>query len=376
MTHPHAWFGMTCTWSPITGGCSSVPDVDVAVLLVDRVEVGGRQPDDRAVAVLGSRVRRERLGAGVDHDLARNRVGDDAHLDEERALVERSVRAVEQGVRARTKLVDTGLVGQEARGSRPARDPVAAQAGRDEGVARLAEQRIHLADACADRLGVAPAVPGIAADPGDLDRGQPGQPLCERERACCGGLPGAVQAHVHLDEQRRVRSVPHERRGEPLGCVDPVDRDREIEALGSEPREALPLGVADRRVVDEHARRTGIPEHLGLAGLRHREAACAQRELEHADLGRLVRLRVRPERDRVLVRVRLEAAQVGLEAIEIDDCDRRLDLGERSADLLLEQLECPIRAGSDGVSHWTPSIGLTGRRHGRSAWRPSCRRSP
>ena len=84
----------------------------------------------------------------------------------------------------------------------------------------------------------------------------------------------------------------------------------------------------------------------GLAGLRDRQAAGAELELAQADLGRLVRLRVRPERDPVLVRVRLQILQVGLEAIEIDDRDGRLDLAQRAAHLRGEQLERAIGSGA------------------------------
>ena len=44
-------------------------DVDVAVLLVDRVQIGSGKPDDRAVPAVRVRVGGERLRARVDHDL-------------------------------------------------------------------------------------------------------------------------------------------------------------------------------------------------------------------------------------------------------------------------------------------------------------------
>ena len=154
LTQPQAWFGMTCRWSPIAGRSRRRPSTShVAVLLVDRVQVGAGQPDDRAVAAVGVRVGRERLRAGVDHDLARHGVRDDGDLDRRAAqrVERRAVVAVEQRVRARAQLVDARLVGEEARGRRTARDAVAAQAGAREGVARLAQQRVDLGHALADR---------------------------------------------------------------------------------------------------------------------------------------------------------------------------------------------------------------------------------
>ena len=48
------------------------------------------------------------------------------------------------------------------------------------------------------------------------------------------------------------------------------------------------------------------------------------------------------------VDVRLQIAEIRLEAVEIDDRDRRLDLAERAADLAAEQLECPLGSRADG----------------------------
>ena len=57
----------------------------------------------------------------------------------------------------------------------------------------------------------------VAADAGDLDGGQLRQLLRNRERACGGGLAGAVQPDVELDEKLCVRATPIERTREPLG---------------------------------------------------------------------------------------------------------------------------------------------------------------
>ena len=70
-----------------------------------------------------------------------------------------------------------------------------------------------------------------------------------------------------------------------------------------------------------------------LAGLGDGQAAGAELQLAHADLGRLVRLGVRPERDAVLVGVRLQAPQVGVQPVEVDHGDGRLDVLQGAADL-------------------------------------------
>ena len=173
----------------------------------------------------------------------------------------------------------------------------------------------------------------VAADAGDLDGREARERLRELERAGGRRLAGAVQADVQLDEQLRRRAAALQRGREPLGRREAVDRDRQLHAVGGESGEALPLVRPERRVVHEDARRAGLLEDLGLARLRDREAAGAELELPQPDLGRLVRLRVRPERDPVRVGVGLQVLQVGLEPVEVDHRDRRLDLAQRPADL-------------------------------------------
>ena len=101
-------------------------------------------------------------------------------------------------------------------------------------------------------------------------------------------------------------------------------------------------------------RRAGLVEDLGLARLRDGEPSRAERELAEPDLGRLVRLRVRPQRDRVRVGVGLQPLQVRLEAVEVDHRHGRLDLAERPPDLRLEQLERPLRSVRIPVSTVPP----------------------
>ena len=176
--------------------------------------------------------------------------------------------------------------------------------------------------------------------------GQARELLRQRERAGGRRLPRAVQPDVHLHEQLGRRSAALQRRGEALGGRNAVDGDRELEPVGREPGEAIPLVGAERRVVHEDARRARLREDLRLARLRDRQPARAERQLPQPDLGRLVRLRVRPERDPVLVRVRLQILQIRVQTVEIDHRDRRLDLAQRPPDLRREQLQRPIGCGA------------------------------
>ncbi len=96
----------------------------------------------------------------------------------------------------------------------------------------------------------------------------------------------------------------------------------------------------------EDARRAGLLEDLRLTGLRDRQAAGAELQLPQADLGRLVRLGVRPERDAVLVAVGLQVLQIGLEPVEVDHRDGRLDLAHGASDLRREQLQRAIGSGA------------------------------
>ena len=157
--------------------------------------------------------------------------------------------------------------------------------------------------------GVAAAVPRVAADARDLDGRQARERLRERERARGGRLARAVQADVHLDEQlgRRAAALAAPRRA-PRRPRAPSTATVSSRPSAARSREAIPLVGAERRVVHEDARRAGLLEDLRLARLRDGQAAGAERELPEADLGRLVRLRVRPERDPVRVGVRLQIA--------------------------------------------------------------------
>ena len=113
-----------------------------------------------------------------------------------------------------------------------------------------------------------------------------------------------MQADVDLDEQLGAeRRGAASARASPSAGGDAVDGDGQLDAGGGELGEPLPLRLAERRVVDEDPGRAGLLEDLRLAGLRDGQPGGAELELAEADLGRLVRLRVRPELDPVRVGV-------------------------------------------------------------------------
>ena len=98
--------------------------------------------------------------------------------------------------------------------------------------------------------------------------------------------------------------------------------------------------------MDEDLRGSRFLKDLRLTRLGDRQPAGAELELPETDLGGLVRLRVRPERDPVRVCVRLQVAQVGVQPIEVDHGDGGLHLAQRAAHLTAEQLERAVRSGA------------------------------
>ena len=235
---------------------------------------------------------------------------------------------------------------------RAARDAVGAEARGGERVARLAQQLVDGLQSLGERRILGPAVAGVAADTGDLDRGQPRELLRDGERTCRGRLTGAVEADVELDEERGAETAACEDPSEPFGRRGAVDRDGQVDARGRDVGEPLPLVGSERRVVNEDPRRARLPEDLGLTGLGNRQTGSAELELPAADLRGLVGLRVGPELDPVRVDVRLHVLEVRVEPVEVDHGDRRFDLAQRPADLVLEQLESARRSGRD-LDGWT-----------------------
>ena len=108
--------------------------------------------------------------------------------------------------------------------------------------------------------------------------------MCEINRAGDGHLTRAVQADVQLDQERCPRAVALQRSRQALGCLDAVDRHGQLHARGGDPGQPVALLGTERRVVHEDARRAGLVEDLGLAGLRDGQATGPERQLTQTDL--------------------------------------------------------------------------------------------
>src|SRR2546426_351246 len=74
-----------------------------------------------------------------------------------------------------------------------------------------------------------------------------------------------------------------------------VNGNREVRPLGDQVCEALPFCIAEGRVMEEQRASPCLVKDLRFACLRDGQAASAVLELEKADFGRFVRLRVRPQ---------------------------------------------------------------------------------
>src|SRR5262245_48186015 len=116
-----------------------------------------------------------------------------------------------------------------------------------------------------------------------------------------------METDVQLDEQGRPRPASSERSRKTLRGRDAVHRHCQLDLAGNA-GETLPLVGAERWVVDEDLRRSRFLKDLRLTRLGDRQPAGSELELPETDLGGLVRLRVRPERNPVRVCVRLQVA--------------------------------------------------------------------
>ena len=121
-------------------------------------------------------------------------------------------------------------------------------------------------------------------------------------------MPGEHRRETQRD-LRRVADDGHlhplRQRGEPLGLRGADEREREQD-------------VVEAR----------IGHHLGFAELLAGDPDRSRLQLQARELGQLVRLDVRPQRDPVLVAVGLHPEDVPLDRIEIAGQHGRLELGE------------------------------------------------
>ena len=134
--------------------------------------------------------------------------------------------------------------------------------------------------------------------------------------------------------------MPGEHRGQTLRDRRRVADDGHLHALreGGEP---LGLRLADEREREQDVLDARVGHHLGLAELLAGDPDRSGLELQPRELGQLVGLDVRPQRDPVLVAVGLHPGDVPLDRIEVGDQHRRLEVGDPH-----QPLACAERAPS------------------------------
>src|SRR5439155_8180129 len=190
---------------------------------------------------------------------------------------------------------------------------IAADGRAIEEVARITDQSIDGLEPGPDRLCIPAAMARIATDARDLEGRQAREPLRQIEGACGRPLTGSVQADVEVEQEPRARTAPSQGARQAFGGREAVHGDRQLQALGGEPGEPVPLVGPERWVVHEDPGSARLVEDLGLTGLRDRQTAGAERELQETDLGRLVGLRMGPESDSVRIGIRLKPLEIRLE---------------------------------------------------------------
>ena len=144
--------------------------------------------------------------------------------------------------------------------------------------------------------------------------------------------PAAPAADVDLDQH--VDSDARLRRGRlDLGdVVDVVRADADL-GLAGQRRQPLELGGAGDLVGDEHVANAAGDHHLGLRHLLAAHPDGAERHLPRGNVGRLVRLGMRPQANAGTLGEVRHALEIALERVEIDQQRRRVDRGQRRADL-------------------------------------------
>ena len=166
---------------------------------------------------------------------------------------------------------------------------------------------------------------GIERDPGELQVRQTLHAAAERDRVRRRLYADAMHPGIDLDQHSHAaahsdRGAPHLVRGDVR-----IQRHGESHSLG-ELRQALrarPEGrIHDEQVVADFA------HHLCFVRRRAREPRCAALQLLAGEQRRFVRLDVRPQRDRVRLRVVSRAIEIVIHRLEIDHECRRFQLCE------------------------------------------------
>ncbi len=121
--------------------------------------------------------------------------------------------------------------------------------------------------------------------------------------------------------------MPGEHRREAQRDLRRVADDRHLHPLRQR-RQPLRLRGTDEREREQDVVEARIGHHLGFAELLAGDPDRSRLHLQARELGQLVRLDVRPQRDSVLVAVGLHPEDVPFDRIEIAGQHRRLELGE------------------------------------------------
>ncbi len=174
-------------------------------------------------------------------------------------------------------------------------------------------------------------MPLVAHDPGEpyargpVDR--PGDLECRRPGRDAGPIHPDVDVHDHRDLHAEVRG---DCRGE-IHLERVVGADHHLRPV-QQPGRPLHLASGDEFVGDQHGRHAALDHHLGLRHLGARDADRAERHLLRRDPGGLVALRMRaPVLAATDDRAR-QAAGVRLEAVEIEQHHRGIELRLRHPD--------------------------------------------
>ena len=196
-----------------------------------------------------------------------------------------------------------------------AADPADGEPARLDGIARRLEP--------CRRLGQR----RIGHQPGEA---QPLEPVDELGQL--GGLlralnAGPPQPRVALDQEVDLEPVPGEHGRETQCDRCRISDDGHLHALRQR-SEPLGLRGADQREREQDVLDAGVGHHLCFAELLAGDPDRTRLELQAGELGQLVRLDVRPQRDPVLVAVGLHPRDVSLDRVEVAGQHRRLELGD------------------------------------------------
>ena len=136
---------------------------------------------------------------------------------------------------------------------------------------------------------------------------------------------GAAVAGVAVDEHVDLGARGCERARETVDHRRRVGDDRDADVTG-ESREPLGLAATEERVGQHHVLQARLRHHLGLAELLAGDPRRPGLHLCVGELRQLVGLHMGTQGEIVLVAVRLQRRDVALDAVEVDDQRRRLEL--------------------------------------------------